>query len=147
MAVATRNHIHIWKVGTSFSHDTTQYAVLAGSPQDKENVGVTGVRGLTGKLHLHRRKRSGVIVHFRDADPRMLVTHAEYTNLKALAGERCYFYPLDHPADDETHATGTNPPADPSGYPMALLNLDNPVPVDPAHTYWLVTLHILEDTL
>jgi len=147
MAIATRDHIHIWKAGTTFNHDTTKYGVsFPDGFRPKDNVVITVEGSLTGARHVHRLVDSGgQVKHFRDGDYRLLVTNAEHDQLTLLKGEYCYFMPLDHMAEGEAHVNGNNVALTP-GYQVVVMNYPSEVAIDPGHTYWLVGVPVMEKT-
>jgi hypothetical protein len=147
MTIATRDHIHIWKAGTTFAHDSTKYGVsYPDGYRPKDNVIIAVEMGVTGVRHVHRLLDSqGQVKHFRDGDYRLLVTNVEHDQLTLLKGELCYFAPLDHAADGEAHVDGNGAALAP-GYQVVVMNYPSEVAIDPGHTYWLVGVPVLEKT-
>jgi hypothetical protein len=147
MPITTRDHIHLWKAGTTFVHDTTRYGVsFPDGYRPKDNVLMTVEGSVTGARHVHRLvDGEGQVKHFRDGDYRLLVTNTERDQLTPLKGELCYFMPLDHMGDGESHVDGSNVALTP-GYLVVVMNYPSEVAIDPGHTYWLVGVPIMEKT-
>ena len=145
MAKTLKDHMHLFLLSDSPTHATAQaYGVTLPGIDPKPVLAMSARRGVTGALLKTRLKSGDSIVAYRDQQLTLLCTTDQKDALLAINGQDCYFVPLEH--DDDGASLKVDALGSQQGYPV-LLSVERCPPLDSAEQWWIVVIHIQEDSI